>query len=125
MNRCLKRSFNTAEIAFGDKFPIIEDKRLRECDYGDLTGHSSDEIEPEMVNHIKVSFPNGESYEDTTLRIKKFLNDLKKNYEGKKVLIIGHRATRFGLENLINGVSLEVLTTTSFKWQPGWNYKLD
>lgn len=27
----LQRSYKTAEIAFGEKFPIIKDKRLREC----------------------------------------------------------------------------------------------
>lgn len=30
----LQRSYKTAELAFGDKFPIIKDPRLRECDYG-------------------------------------------------------------------------------------------
>ncbi len=42
----LQRSYKTAEIAFGDRFTIIKDKRLRECDYGDLTRHPSDEVEP-------------------------------------------------------------------------------
>ena len=31
----LQRSYKTAEIAFGNEFPIVKDKRLRECDYGD------------------------------------------------------------------------------------------
>ena len=60
----LQRSYKTAEIAFGKKFPIIKDKRLRECDYGDLTSHLSDEVEPLKVEHISVPFPTGESYED-------------------------------------------------------------
>lgn len=33
----LQRSYSTAEIAFGKRFPVIKDARLRECDYGDLT----------------------------------------------------------------------------------------
>ncbi len=118
----LQRSFKTAEIAFGNKFPIIKDKRLRECDYGDLTRHPSDEVEPLKVDHISVPFPNGESYEDCMKRMKEFLDELKENYDGKKVMIIGHRATQYGLEHWINGKSLEELVTTPFKWQPGWSY---
>lgn len=33
----LQRSYKTAEIAFRNKFPIIQDFRLKECNYGDLT----------------------------------------------------------------------------------------
>lgn len=127
----LQRSYKSAEIAFGDKYPIIKDARIRECDYGDLTGHPSDEVEPLKVDHISEPFPNGESYEQAAKRMKSFLDDLKKNYEGlpggeagKKVMIIGHRATQYGLEHLINGKFLEELVRTSFKWQPGWIYKL-
>lgn len=120
----LQRSYKTAEVAFNDKFPIIKDCRLRECDYGDLTGHSSGEVEPEKIKHIKEPFPNGESYEQTNKKIKDFLDDLKKNYDGKKVLIIGHRATQYGIENVINEIPLEVFLTLPFKWQPGWVYEL-
>ena len=120
----LQRAYKSAEIGFGDKWSIIKDKRLRECDYGDLTQHPSEEVDKEKLQRISIPFPNGESYEQTTSRIKSFLDDLKKNYDGKKVMIIGHRATQFGLENIINGVSLEHLITTKFKWQPGWEYEI-
>ena len=119
----LQRSYKTAEIAFGNRFPIIKDARLRECDYGDLTKHPSDKVGPMKVYHIIKPFPNGESYEQTLERMKSFLDDLKKKYEGKRVMIIGHRATQYGLEYWINGKSLEVLVTTPFKWQSGWEYK--
>lgn len=100
----LQRSYKTAEIAFGKKFPIIQDKRLRECDYGDLTRHPSSEVDPIKIKRITEPFPNGESYEQTSKRMKEFLDDLRKNYEGKKVLIVGHRATQYGLEYWINGL---------------------
>lgn len=126
----LQRSYKTAEIAFGKKFPIIKDKRLRECDYGDLTRHPADEMEPQKVACINKPFPNGESYEQASQRMKEFLDDLKKNYEGppageasKKVMVIGHRATQYGLEHWINKVDLKTQITTPFKWQPGWTYK--
>lgn len=120
----LQRSYSTAEIAFGNRFPIIKDKRLRECDYGDLTRHPSEEVEPQKVDHITEPFPNGESYEQTSKRIKDFLEDLRKNYDKKRVMIIGHRATQYGLEHWINGIDLKILVTAPFKWQPGWVYLL-
>lgn len=120
----LQRAYNSAEIGFGDKWPIIKDARLRECDYGDFTQKPSEIVDKEKPQRITVPFPNGESYTQTTARMKSFLEDLAKNYDGKRVMIIGHRATQFGLENLINGVSLEQLTSTHFKWQPGWRYEL-
>jgi broad specificity phosphatase PhoE len=120
----LQRAYKSAEIGFGNKWPIIQDKRLRECNYGDFTQHPSEEVDVQKPLRITEPFPNGESYTETTARMKSFLEDLKKNYVGKRVMIIGHRATQYGLDNLINGVPLEKLTTTHFKWQPGWKYEL-
>ena len=120
----LQRSYKTAEIAFGDRFEIIKDRRLRECNYGDLTRHPSGEVDIEKPNHIKSSFPNGESYEQTSVRMKDFLDDLAKNYNGKKVMIVGHRATQYGLEYWIFGKELSEIIATPWKWQPGWTYEL-
>lgn len=120
----LQRAFKSAEIGFSDKWPIIKDARLRECDYGDLTQHPSEEVDREKPQRISVPFPNGESYMQTTARMKSFLDDLSKDYAGKRIMIIGHRATQYGLDHLINGVSLEQLVSTHFKWQPGWRYEL-
>jgi broad specificity phosphatase PhoE len=121
----LQRAVRSAEIGFGDKWPIVKDSRLRECDYGDLTQHPSEEVEVEKPKRIHEPFPNGESYEQTTDRIRSFLADLAKNYDGKRVMIIGHRATQYGLDNLINGIPLEQLVSAKFKWQPGWEYKFN
>ncbi len=121
----LQRSYKSAEIGFGNKYPIIKDARLRECNYGDFTQKSSDIVEVEKLKRISVPFPGGESYEQTTLRMKDFLNDLLRDYKNKKIMIIGHRATQYGLENIINGISLEQLISSKFKWQPGWKYELE
>lgn len=120
----LQRSYKTAELAFGDRFPIIQDKRLRECNYGDLTRHPSSEVDPLKVEHITDPFPNGESYEQTSKRMKDFLDGLRQMYHdrGTNVLIIGHRATQYGLEHWINGIDLKTLVTIPFRWQPGWTY---
>ena len=103
----LQRAYKSAEIAFGDKFSIIKDARLRECDYGDLTRRPSDEVTPKKSKRIHEPFPNGESYEQTSERMKSFLQDLLRDYNEKRVMIIGHRATQYGLEHWIKGFPLE------------------
>ncbi len=124
----LKRAYRKAQIAFaGRGIRIIKDKRLRECNYGDLTRHPNNEVEPQKIRHIKQPFPNGESYEQVVERIKVLLDSrLRGNDCTKygKVLIIGHRAAWYALENLINGRSLEDLITSPWQWQPGWRYEL-
>lgn len=119
----LRRSYETGEIAFADRnMKIIRDARLRECNYGDLTQFPSEEVEPAKAEHIAIPFPNGESYEMTAERMKDFLQELFKGYDGKKVMIIGHRATQYGLEHWINTIDLQQAVTSSWKWQPGWSY---
>lgn len=118
----LQRAYKSAEIAFGDKFTIIKDARLRECNYGDFTQNQSEIVDEQKLKRIHEPFPNGESYTQTNSRMKNFLEDLLQNYNGKKIMIIGHRATQYGLDSLINGASLEKLVSTKFKWQPGWKY---
>ncbi len=121
----LQRSYKTAEIAFaGRTFPIVRDKRLRECNYGYLTRHSKEVVDKAKLEHIQKPFPNGESYEQTNQRMKGFLEDLFKKHNGKKVMIIGHRATQYGLEHWINRVPLKEIIAADWKWQPGWKYKL-
>ena len=121
----LQRSYRSAEIAFGSKFPIIHDARLNECNYGDFTQKPSAEVESQKSQRISTPFPNGESYMETTERMRDFLRDLLAKYDGKRILIIGHRATQYGLENIINNIPLEKIIAAPWKWQPGWEYKLE
>lgn len=122
----LQRSYKTGEIAFeGRDVSIIKDKRLRECNYGDWTKGSSDDVEKEKGNRISIPFPNGESYEQTSERMKNFLKDLLNEYDNKKVMIIGHRATQYGLEYWIKGVPFKKAVTDPWQWQPGWTYNLE
>lgn len=122
----LQRSYKTAEIAFeGRGLQIIKDARLRECDYGDWTGRLSEEVEKEKASRINVPFPNGESYIEAAERMKSFLKDLLKNYDGKRIMIIGHRATQYGLEHWIKGVALKDTVIAPWRWQEGWEYHLE
>jgi len=119
----LQRSHKTADIAFkGTSVPIFIDSRLRECDYGDLTHAPQAEVEGQRGEHVHVPFPNGESYEDTSRRMGEFLGDLKRSYAGKTVMIVGHRATQYGLEEHVLGRKLDEVVSEPWKWQPGWVY---
>lgn len=57
----LIRAIDSANIAFPD-VPKIQDKRLRECNYGDLDGEDKHLIVYE--EHVDEPFPNGESLKD-------------------------------------------------------------
>ena len=121
----LERSYRTAEIAFKDKSIIIQDKRLREADYGDFAGQARRKIESLKLHHIRQPFPNGESWEQAVARIRSFLEDLLSQHFNKTVMIIGHRATQYGLEHWTKNIPLEDVVAASWKWQPGWEYQLD
>jgi len=121
----LKRSYETAELAFKNKnIPFIKDPRLSECNYGDFTRYPSREVKKMRIKKISNPFLNGESYEQAIARVRDFLIDLARDYDGKKVLIIGHRATQYGLEHWINMVPLKQIVTAKWEWQPGWIYNL-
>jgi broad specificity phosphatase PhoE len=121
----LSRSFHTAEIAFGDRSrPIVRDARLRECDYGDLTRRPMSEIEQRRLRHLADPFPNGESYQQVVERVAGWLREAQGYLEAGTVLVIGHRATYYALEHLLNGVTLHEAMTAPWTWQPGWSYDL-
>jgi broad specificity phosphatase PhoE len=121
----LSRSYQTAEIAFSDRnFLIHQDARLNECNYGRLNGHPASIVEPKRRKHITTPFPEGESYTDTCERMHSFLQDLAISYQNKSVMIIGHRATQYGLEHWLKGQSIEEAATSDWSWQPGWEYVL-
>jgi broad specificity phosphatase PhoE len=120
----LQRSYETARLAFGGQFPIIQDERLRECDYGDFEHKPSAQVEAERGNRINQPFPHGESYEERSQFMKSFLQELLNTYPEKQVLIIGHRATQYGLERWLTDKTLEEIVRAPWHWQPGWTYTL-
>lgn len=118
----LRRSYDTAAFAFPSGVLIVKDARLSECDYGDLTRHPEAEIKAARKDHVNIPFPNGESYEQCVARIKDFLDDVAKEHDTKTIMVIGHRATQYGFENLIHDVPLLKAVTAPWHWQPGWTY---
>jgi len=122
----LKRAVDTANMAFSDRVEIIEDKRLRECNYGDLNAGNVKNIETLGKTIIEKPFPNGESYKDVEKRIKDFLRDLSKKYSGKKVAIVAHKVPQLALDVLVKGKTWNQAIDEDWRlkkaWQPGWEY---
>jgi len=122
----LKRAVHSARLTFEGDVEIVQDERLRECNYGDYNAKSSEIVEPMQEKNITTKFPNGESYEDVKARISDFLEDLKINYDGKSVAIVAHKAPQLVLDVLISGKSWEQAFTDDWRkkkaWQPGWEY---
>jgi broad specificity phosphatase PhoE len=80
------------------------------------------ELDAIRRSHVDVPFPNGESYRQVVARVSAFLDDVRTSRTSQPVLVIGHAATRWALEHLLEGSSLESLIDAPFTWQPGWEF---
>jgi 2,3-bisphosphoglycerate-dependent phosphoglycerate mutase len=119
----LTRATETAAIAFaGSGIPVLLDWRLRECDYGELNGSSAADMHAHRPEHIDEPYPGGESWRQAAARVGSFVADLPRRWAGQRVLVIGHVATRWGLDHVLTGMPLENLAMADFAWQPGWEY---
>ena len=120
----LKRSRDTVEIAFGKRYPLIVDARLREINHGDLNGLAVDVVDSMNPVRIKTPFPGGESYEQVAAGVAGFIRELSEKQVYESVLIVGHRATKFGLDTLLLGTSPEECLSRQFTWQSYWAYEI-
>ena len=122
----LKRAVESANIAFPE-YEKITDSRLRECNYGDLDGkHKSLVVYEE---HVDTPFPNGESLKNVEKRMRDFIEFVKKNYAGKTIGVIAHRAPQLALEVITKRMSWEEANKNDWRktgdWQPGWEYIIE
>ena len=122
----LKRAVVSANNIFGGVKEIIEDSRIRECNYGDLDGKDTSLVKYE--EHIQVPFPNGESLKDVEERIKDFLNSIKEKYDGKTVALVAHKAPQLAIEVLTMNKTWDEAIATDWRktkaWRPGWEYEV-
>ena len=81
-------------------------------------------LEAERPLRIDEPYPGGESYRDVVERVRAFLDDLAADEDGKRVVVIGHSATRWALDHLLEGTPLEELMDAPFAWREGWEYVL-
>ncbi len=67
---------------------------------------------------------DGESWRQAVTRVGRVLPDLCAYWEGARVLVIGHVATRWAFDHLRNGIPLEELIRADFGWREGWEYRV-
>ena len=121
----LNRAVETARIAFaGSSVPVLLDWRLRECDYGEMNGMPRSLLEEERRARLDEPFPGGESWRQAVARVTGLLDELTRTRNGQRVCLIGHVATRWALDHVVDGVRLEDLVDAPFVWQEGWEYTL-
>ncbi len=123
----LQRASATAAIAFAARaLPIVPDARLREYDYGAMTRYPVAQVEKEFARRVTEPFPGGESLLMVALRVGDFLREVTREYDGKTLVMIGHRATRYGLEYWCGNASLEEIVRAPWPWLdvPIWRYEL-
>lgn len=125
----LKRAVDSAQFNFGDKYEIMQDKRLREANYGDFTQKPVDSFKADMAQWIDKPYPGGESYKDVEKRIANFLNFLRENYQEKHIAIVAHEAPQLALDVLLKNKTWSQAIAEDWRrtksWQPGWEYTLE
>lgn len=123
----LQRAVDSAELGFGGKYKIVQDARLRECNYGDLNGKPHT-FKDNMDDFVDSPFPNGESYKDVERRMADFLDMLRRDYAGKHVAIVAHQAPQLTLDVLLRGRTWQQAIAEDWRkhgdWKPGWKYEL-
>lgn len=121
----LGRAAETAAIAFASTtLLVLLDWRLRECDYGALNGQPAARLHQDRRRYLDAPYPDGESWRDAVARAGRFLTDLPLRWEGRRILVIGHVATRWAFDHFLDGVPLEELIAADFGWREGWEYTL-
>lgn len=123
----LKRAIASAKYTFKGVKEILHDKRIRECNYGDLNGKDSSLVKYE--EHINNKFPNGESLKDVEKRLRDFCNYLLENYNGKTIALVAHKAPQLALDVITKNITWEQAIEQDWRktksWQPGWNYIIE
>ncbi|MEA4847552.1 MAG: alpha-ribazole phosphatase [Clostridiaceae bacterium] len=112
----LSRAVETATIVSGyDPDDIIKDDRLRELNFGDWEGiHYSELKEKHKEAWEKWGSdwkntppPGGESFFEIYIRVKSSIEDILKEYKGKRVLIVSHHGTMRIIPMVLLGLTEE------------------
>ena len=119
----LQRAVETVELAFGEtEIPIRFDARLRECNYGRLTGAPVEELR--RAEHVDTPYPDGESFRDVVVRTQSFLDALRSEPNESSICVVGHSANLWALKHLLQGADLRELVDAPFGWREGWEFSV-
>ena len=110
------RARQTAELALeaaGVDIPIVVDERLREREFGVLDALTRKGItalfpeESERRTRLGKYYhrpPGGESWSDVLLRLRAALDDMRRDAEGERVLLVAHQVVVLLVRGVIEGM---------------------
>lgn len=110
----LKRARKTAEIiANGRKIPTLCDEDIVERSFGKYEGQ---QLKHDDFDAIKRNGEIGvETDDEFIIRIKRFLETIKKQYKDKTVLIVTHKGTALGMCCYIEGLPICKENTSKYE----------
>jgi len=121
----LRRAVETAQIAFqGTSIPQFADWRLRECNFGAYAGTGVGGVLRHWRQHLEEPYLDGESWHQAIDRVARFLDDLAAYWQGQRVLLIGHVATRWALDHRLAGIPVDALEIPGDDSGREWTYRL-
>jgi isoleucyl-tRNA synthetase len=91
--------------------PVVSyDKRLREFNFGSLSGRSVKELKPYLPTsseRMATRVPHGESIHDLRTRVWHLLDELEHEYKGRRILLVSHDYPTWMLQTIAEGWSDE------------------
>lgn len=103
----LKRAKQTAEIICKDRnIPIIYDEDVIERDFGEFEGINKKEFDFEGYWSYKQNnkYEKAENIKDFFDRVYSFLDKIKEEYKGKRILIVAHGGISIPVNCYFNGI---------------------
>lgn len=96
----MKRTIETAKLIYGDRIPMRQDERLKECDFGIFEGKNYQELSGNVEyqkwidSNGTLPFPQGEAVEDFKKRcVDGFLECIRQYRECEKIAFCVHGGT--------------------------------
>ena len=116
----LRRAFDTGRIIaepHGLEVQTVED--LGEIDFGDLEGLTYEEIQKRypdifeswMTRPTETQFPNGESFQQMSVRVLRAIDSLTSNHRNQSIVVVAHS----GVIRLLLGKALSIPRTEIFR----------
>jgi len=95
----LKRAYVTAEIASGNRLPVVQDRRLIELDFGAWEGKTREEFiseDPDLwkswsesPDHTRAG-GSGDTALEVVHRVDDFFAEMMQKQEGQHILVVAH-----------------------------------
>jgi broad specificity phosphatase PhoE len=109
------RALQTAELATTPAgIAMVRDERLRDRELGVLdllTWHGvrnrlpEEDVRRKRLGKFYYRPPGGEAWTDVALRLRSVLGDLRRDYDGGRILLVSHEAIAYLLRYLIEGLT--------------------